>query len=111
MASSLYLFLNAKNTGLGRINNISGLQLAEFSLDATRWQFIPNVINAKKGQTIKININNIDTAHGIRIPDFNVSGNDSVEFVADKSGEFVFLCNVYCGQGHKEMRGKIIVNN
>jgi len=31
------------------------------------------------------------------------------EFVADKVGEFNFFCNVYCGEGHSEMGGKLVV--
>ena len=27
-----------------------------------------------------------------------------------KKGKYDFLCNVYCGPGHKEMTGTIIVN-
>lgn len=34
---------------------------------------------------------------------------NAVEFVADKSGTFPFYCNVFCGGGHKEMQGKLIV--
>ncbi|MEK7080409.1 MAG: cupredoxin domain-containing protein [Patescibacteria group bacterium] len=80
-----------------------------FSIDAKRWQFTPDVISVKKGQKVKIIINNSDTTHGINVPDFNVSGNDSVEFIADKTGEFSFICNTYCGNGHAIMTGKIVV--
>ena len=82
-----------------------------FSVDAKRWQFTPDVINVKKGQQVKIIINNTDTTHGINLPDFNVSGNDSIEFLADKTGEFVFRCNTFCGNGHATMQGKIIVTD
>lgn len=80
-----------------------------FSVDAKRWQFTPDVIRVKKGQKVKIIINNIDTTHGINLPDFNVTGNDSIEFTADKTGEFVFKCNTYCGNGHGAMQGKVVV--
>ena len=80
-----------------------------FSIDAKRWQFTPDVINVKKGQQVKIIINNTDTIHGINLPDFNVSGNNSIEFLADKTGEFVFKCNTFCGNGHTAMQGKIII--
>ena len=33
-----------------------------------------------------------------------------VEFVADKRGTFEFYCSVYCGEGHSEMEGTLIVN-
>ena len=33
----------------------------------------------------------------------------SVEFVADKQGTFSFFCNVFCGSGHGNMKGTLIV--
>lgn len=93
---------------LGAQNNALENQVM-FSVDAKRWQFTPDVIRIKRGQKVKIIINNTDTIHGINLPDFNATGNDSIEFTADKTGEFIFKCNTYCGDGHGAMQGKIIV--
>lgn len=102
--------LNSASIGNATVvANQNQQQLVMFSVDAKRWQFTPDVINVKKGQKVKIIINNTDTTHGINLPDFNVAGNDSIEFTADKTGEFVFKCNTYCGDGHGAMQGKIIV--
>jgi heme/copper-type cytochrome/quinol oxidase subunit 2 len=32
-----------------------------------------------------------------------------INFVAEKAGEFAIVCSVYCGPGHAEMKGKLIV--
>ncbi|HXD51403.1 MAG TPA: cytochrome c oxidase subunit II, partial [Burkholderiales bacterium] len=32
-----------------------------------------------------------------------------LRLVPDKTGTFVFLCDVFCGTGHEEMNGKLIV--
>ncbi|PJA85876.1 MAG: hypothetical protein CO143_00630 [Candidatus Moranbacteria bacterium CG_4_9_14_3_um_filter_45_14] len=32
-----------------------------------------------------------------------------ITFKATKKGTFEFFCSVYCGEGHMEMRGKIII--
>ena len=82
-----------------------------FSVDAKRFQFTPDTIRVKKGQQVKIVINNLDTTHGINLSDFNASGNDYIEFSADKTGEFVFRCNTFCGDGHAIMQGKVIVTD
>lgn len=97
------------STDSAAVINSSQQNQIMISVDAKRWQFTPNIINVKKGQKVKIIINNTDTKHGINLPDFNVAGNDSIEFTADKTGEFIFKCNNYCGDGHGEMQGKIIV--
>ena len=38
-----------------------------------------------------------------------MSGIDYVEFTADKAGTFNFYCNNYCGQGHPDMSGVLVV--
>ncbi|MEK7658680.1 MAG: cupredoxin domain-containing protein [Patescibacteria group bacterium] len=97
------------NTLTAAIANQNQQNQVMFSVDAKRWQFTPDVIRVKKGQQVKIIINNTDTIHGINLLDFNAIGDDSIEFTADKTGEFVFRCNNFCGDGHGAMQGKIIV--
>ena len=112
-AGAIYYFQSAKPNGIQgnqATAQVSGAQnQIMISVDAKRWQFTPDTINVKKGQKVKIIINNIDTTHGINLPDFNVAGNDSIEFTADKTGEFIFKCNTYCGNGHLAMQGKVVV--
>ncbi len=90
------------------LNKISN-KTEEFVINAFRFGYSPNIIEVNKGDKVIIYINNTDTMHGIRIPDFGVSGNERVEFVADKQGEFEWYCNNICGLGHMQMKGKIIV--
>lgn len=102
------------NTLAGNTAAVAGLNQQSqvmFSVDAKRWQFTPDIIRVKKGQRVKIIVNNTDTIHGINLPDFNAAGNDSIEFTADKVGEFTFRCNTFCGDGHSAMQGKIIVTD
>ena len=79
------------------------------TVQASRFQFNPGTITVKKGDHIKIVIQNMDTTHGIAIPDYNVAGVDSVEFTADKAGTFEFHCPTMCGSGHRNMKGTLIV--
>lgn len=81
----------------------------EIKLDAKRYFYSPRAITVKKGQRVKITINNIDTTHGIRLSDFGVSGKDSVEFIANRTGDFVFRCIVDCGEDHMAMVGILTV--
>ena len=79
------------------------------TIDAVRWQYTPETITLKKGDKVKIVINNEDTKHGIVIPELGISGVESVEFTADKTGTFEFKCPTYCGEGHREMKGTLII--
>jgi len=90
-----------------KVNKENGVR--EIIIDAKRFDFNPETITVKEGEKVKLSINNQDTTHGISIPDFGVTGDNGVEFTADKKGEFTFYCNNYCGEGHRGMQGKIIV--
>jgi len=81
----------------------------EINVKAFKFGYEPNVINAKKGEKIKISINNTDILHGMRIPDLGLSGSESLEFTADQTGEFIWYCANMCGEGHRAMQGKLII--
>ena len=87
----------------------------DFSMIAKKWQFDPSIINVKQGDKVRLKIKSIDVAHGFNLLDFNVNENlepekeITVEFVADKKGEFTFFCSVFCGVGHIGMKGKLVV--
>lgn len=81
----------------------------EFKISAFKYYFDPNVITVKRGDRVKIIIDNVDVLHGIKIPELSLSGNEVVEFTADKNGEFIWYCNTYCGSDHRQMQGKLIV--
>lgn len=74
----------------------------------------PATITAKKGELVRLIIHNADVKHGLVIPDLGVNQDVPpdgavVEFVASKIGTFEFFCSVWCGEGHMEMRGKIVI--
>lgn len=87
----------------------------EISMIAKQWEFDPSTITVNKGDKVVLHVKSIDVAHGISISQFGVSEylepgkTVDIEFIADKTGEFTFFCNVYCGEGHSSMRGKLIV--
>jgi cytochrome c oxidase subunit 2 len=87
----------------------------EFTMTAKQWAFDPAIITVKQGDKVKINIKSIDVTHGFAISEFNVkvdlvpNKEETVEFVADKKGEFTFFCSVKCGEGHRDMIGKLVV--
>lgn len=74
----------------------------------------PATITAKRGELVRLIIHNADVKHGLVIPDLGVNQDIPedgavVEFMASKSGTFEFFCSVWCGVGHIEMRGKIVI--
>jgi len=87
----------------------AGGDLKEINVNAFQFGYDPDTITVKKGDRIKMNINNSDVLHGIMIPDLGLRGDETLEFTADKQGEFVWYCANLCGQGHLDMQGKLIV--
>jgi len=84
-------------------------EIKEFKVEAYRFGYTPDNIIVNRGDRVRITIVNTDTLHGIKIPEIGVSGDDVVEFVADKSGKFIWYCKNMCGSEHKSMNGKLIV--
>ncbi|HZX44305.1 MAG TPA: cupredoxin domain-containing protein [Candidatus Nanoarchaeia archaeon] len=81
----------------------------EIKVSAFRFGYSPEVVTVSKGDKVKLVIDNTDTTHGIRIPELGLAGNEVIEFTADKTGEFTWYCNVMCGSGHSQMKGKLII--
>lgn len=87
----------------------------EFTMIAKQWTFDPAIITVKQGDRVRLKITSTDVVHGFALADFNVKVDlapnieETVEFVADKKGEFPFYCSVICGAGHREMTGRLVV--
>ena len=96
-------------------DEVTGSSVREIDMVAKKWVFEPNTITVNEGDTVTLHITSIDVDHGISIPTFGVNqklepGDEvDVTFVADKKGSFPFICNVFCGSGHTDMTGTLIV--
>ena len=84
-------------------------------LTARKFEFGSAEIRVKRGQPVTLVLRAEDFAHGFSIPDFNVRSDfipgKSVEltFTPDRAGNFVFLCDNFCGEEHDFMTGTLIV--
>lgn len=91
------------------------IKVKEFTMTAKNWDFEPSTISVKKGDTVRLHIKSVDVDHGFTLAAFGVStklkpgATETVEFTADKVGNHSFFCSVFCGAGHKEMRGTLTV--
>lgn len=84
-------------------------------VEAGSFYYKPAEIRLKKGDKVKIELKSVDMMHDFNIDELNVKGEftkagntSTVEFTADKSGEFEYYCSV--GQHRKLGQvGKLIV--
>lgn len=109
------LYFRAPQTKLTTAVNVSGAgNVKEFNVTGTNYAFSPNTITVNKGDTVKINFVDADGVHNLVIDGYNVAtniirdGQDTIEFVADKAGQFEYYCSV---GSHRDlgMTGTLIV--
>ena len=90
-------------------------QTREIKMTARRYEFSPKTITVSKGERVKLVVTSEDVDHGLAIKEFNVDQEIKakqtkvIEFAPDKEGRFEFTCSVFCGDGHPEMVGELIV--
>ncbi len=86
-------------------------------LTAKKFEYDLREITLKKGVPVVLELTSLDRVHGFNQPDFGVRGDavpgmvTRIRFTPDKTGEFVFFCDVFCGDGHEEMSGTLIVKD
>lgn len=83
---------------------------------ARRFTFEPAQIEATEGERLRIVIRSGDGVHGFEIKKFKVSkeiprGGEPViiDFTPDEAGRFPVMCSLFCGDGHEDMKGALIV--
>lgn len=87
----------------------------EIQMTAKKYEFNPSTITVKKGERVRLILTALDKDHGIKIDAFKIDqilkkgSPATVEFTADKAGEFPFECSKFCGFGHGRMKGKLVV--
>jgi len=84
-------------------------------ITARKFTFLPREIRLTKGEPVVLEFVTADVVMGFNAPDFNVRAEiipgqvSRLRLVPDKTGTFVFLCDIFCGEGHEGMSGQIHV--
>ena len=85
-------------------------------VSAERFRFTPSVIEIKAGESVVLELTSTDHKHGFAVPDLGIDEvveqgkTVRVRITAPaKPGRVLFHCSVFCGSGHEEMAGEIVV--
>lgn len=94
----------------------AGERFKEFNVVLQLHKFTPEVIEVKRGDRVRLNLQSLDVDHGFYLDGYGIEvtvpgllGIKTVEFVADKPGAFRFRCSTTCGPFHPFMIGKLVV--
>jgi cytochrome c oxidase subunit II len=83
---------------------------------AKKFRFVPEAIKVKRGETIVLHFTAPEVPMGANFADFKqridiVPGQvATLRLTPQQAGRFVFLCDVFCGTGHEEMSGTLVVS-
>ncbi|HEY1148878.1 MAG TPA: cytochrome c oxidase subunit II [Pseudoduganella sp.] len=84
-------------------------------ITAQRFHYSPDEITVKRGKPVVLAITSLDFVHGFKVPELGIRVDlppgrvTEVRFTPQKTGRFDFLCDNFCGSGHEEMSGRIVV--
>ena len=87
----------------------------EVSVAASKFEFTPDTVKAKVGQPVTFVLTSLDRIHGFKMPEFGIRTDivpdreTRVTLTPRTAGRFTFFCDIFCGDGHEEMGGTLVV--
>jgi cytochrome c oxidase subunit 2 len=72
-------------------------------------------LHVPQGTQVRLNMNSFDVVHGFYVPQFRVQMDvvpgitTHLTFTPNKVGTWPVVCNELCGEGHSQMRARVIV--
>ena len=102
------------------LGSVAALALAQpkervIKVVAKKFEFVPREIRVKRGETVVLQFTAPEVPMGFSLPDFGLRADivpgkvATLRLTPDKAGSFEFLCDVFCGSGHEEMSGTLVV--
>ncbi len=96
----------------GRVED--GIRVVDY--DAFQYGFAPDPLVVRAGERVRLNVTSLDVAHGVMIPEVDFAADmptgrrKPAEFIAPtEPGEYPVFCSVFCGPGHGDMTGRLVV--
>jgi cytochrome c oxidase subunit 2 len=89
----------------------------EVSIVAMKFNFTPDTVKTKVGQPLTFVLTSLDRIHGFKLPDFGTRTDivpdqeTRLTITPQKTGQFAFFCDIFCGDGHEDMGGTLIVED
>jgi len=84
---------------------------------ARRFEYQPAEIVVRRNVPVVLELVSEDRTHGFSVPELGLRADvvpgapTRVRFTPDRVGRFPFHCDVFCGSGHEDMTGEIVVTD
>ncbi len=84
-------------------------------ITAKKFEYSPALIELKLGVPVVLEFTSLDRKHGLKSTDLDIDAEivpgevTRVPLTPNKAGKFAFHCSVFCGGGHEDMEGQIVV--
>ena len=82
---------------------------------AKKFEYMPAEVTLKLGVPVVFELTSEDVNMGFNLPDFKLRTDvipgkvARLPFTPDRTGTFDFYCDIFCGDGHEDMSGKLQV--
>jgi plastocyanin len=92
---------------------VEGVRVIE--MKARKFEFEPERVVVRSGEKLRLKVTSEDVMHGIDIEGYDINKKlppgetVTIEFTPQKPGSHHFHCSVYCGAGHDQMHGTLVV--
>ena len=99
----------------GRVLVLAQAKPRIIPITARKFEYEPAELTLKLNEPVLFQLKSADVVMGFSVPDFGVRGTiipgqvTEVPMTPTKTGEFIFLCDVFCGTGHENMEGTMRV--
>lgn len=110
------LLAGAITGALGMVTTATATQPRVIPVRARRFVFDPATIHVARGEAVVFEFTSLDVPMGFNLPDFGVRSDimpgttSRLPLTPDKTGQFTFNCDIFCGSGHETMSGVLVVS-
>jgi cytochrome c oxidase subunit 2 len=87
----------------------------EIEVIAQRFKYTPSVLRVAEGETVVLLAKSLDFVDGMNFPAHGVRADllpgliTRVTLPPKPAGRYDFVCDNFCGDGHEEMHGQVLV--
>lgn len=85
------------------------------NITAKKFEYVPHTITVKQNEPVILEFKSLDFVHGFNLPGYGLRADLTpgkavrVKLMPNQVGSFPFSCDNFCGDGHEEMSGVLVV--